>query len=192
MQLREKKFMLGKLHGKNLKEEDKKEARIRNDMFLVGKLKKEEKIIDIIGYEMPLEGEKKRGKCIDLFGVDCAQCCPYIVELKRGDSKENLNKAINQIEGYEKNVEQIKECIEKEIEEKFNYSEFKLKGRVEKIILAPEKYYKEQVRKGQHKKNGKTDLNYCYYFDESELRKNKLLRQPVTIQRFDFNKNFIK
>jgi hypothetical protein len=51
------------------------EARIRNDLYMVGafKLMYSQKLnvdVRLIGYEVPLQSSKPRGKCIDLFGYD--------------------------------------------------------------------------------------------------------------------------
>ena len=140
------------------------EARIRNDLYLVGALKLifSQKIhvdIRLIGYEVPLQSGKPRGKCIDLFGYD-AEHNPYIIEIKTGESKEKLPEVIQQINGYESMLIPLLDDIEKEIKNKLFLAEFKLTRKVKKIILASREYYDENPWKAYKD----SDILFCYFY----------------------------
>lgn len=145
------------------------EARIRNDLYLVGAVKLMyshvlHEDIRLIGYEVPLQSGQKRGNCIDLFGYD-AKHNPYIIELKVGASGDDLPKVIRQITDYEKMLIQHLSSIETEIREKLFLDEFKLTRKVKKIILASREYYDKNPWKGFKD----SDILFCYFYGKENV-----------------------
>lgn len=144
---RSKKFKIGCFHGKLIPEDGSIEARLRNELFLIGMLKmeitrSESKNIRLIGYELPLQTGKARGRCIDLLGYDQNKV-PWIIELKKSDSNEKLNQAIEQILDYENLFREVRNSIEHEIQEKFHWSEFRFSGNTQKMILAHRRFFQD-------------------------------------------------
>ncbi len=146
--IRKKDFKIGCFHGKLNPNEKSMEARMRNYLYLIGMLRVNQnrsKTINIrlIAYEMPLMDGQSRGKCVDLFGYDQNKR-PWIVELKKEDSSENINEVIGQICKYSKILDKddIRKAIEKEIAEKYHWDNFMFSPGVGKILLAPRKYFK--------------------------------------------------
>src|SRR3990172_8633171 len=112
--LREGNFKLGCIHGRITAQKKDSEADIQRNVFLSQKLKivksrNEEIIIRLFGYEVPLE-KKTRGKCVDLIGYDKDHNL-YLIELKKDDSKEQIDKVIRQLNGYADDVEKIIKMI---------------------------------------------------------------------------------
>lgn len=145
------------------------EARIRNDLYLVGAVKLMysrvlHEDIRLIGYEVPLQSGQKRGNCIDLFGYD-ANHNPYIIELKVGASGDDLPKVIRQITDYEKMLIPHLSSIETEIREKLFLAEFKLTRKVKKIILASREYYDKNPWKGFKD----SDILFCYFYGKENV-----------------------
>jgi hypothetical protein len=100
-------------------------------------------IVRIIGYEIPLQSGKSRGRCVDLMGYDKDHNL-WLIELKQKSNKEPLDKIIEQINDYEARVSRIKQNIEKEFGEKYYYP---LKfNKIKKLILAPEDFYKRKEK----------------------------------------------
>ena len=145
------------------------EARIRNDLYLVGAVKLMysrvlHEDVRLVGYEVPLQSDKPRGECIDLFGYD-AEHNPYIIELKTGESLEKLPEVIQQINDYESMLIPLLGDIEKEIKNKLFLDEFKLTRKVKKIILASREYYDKNPWKPF--KNG--DILFCYFYGKQNV-----------------------
>ena len=120
--LRTKNFKLGEFHGKLNPEKSDSEAKMQNDIFLVGKIGlmhtlKDITEIKLIAKEMPLMGDVSRGRCIDLFGID-KNWTPYIIELKLGSNTELLAKVVKQVTDYSLLFDKIKARIEIEMREK--------------------------------------------------------------------------
>ena len=145
------------------------EARIRNDLYLVGAVKLMysrvlHEDIRLIGYEVPLQSGQKRGNCIDLFGYD-ANHNPYIIELKVGASGDDLPKVIKQINDYEEMLIKHLGCIETEINEKLFLNDFKLTRNVKKIILASREYYDKNPWKAYKE----SDILFCYFYGKENV-----------------------
>ncbi len=137
---REKDFKIGCFHGKLIPEAGSIEASTRNQLFLIGMLKVEitrvESIdIRLVAYEMPLQTEKSRGRCIDLLGYDQNKK-PWLIELKKKSSTENIEQIITQINDYEGIFQEIRGYVEDEVRAKFHWDEFNFSEGVGKIILA--------------------------------------------------------
>ncbi|MEN6445909.1 MAG: hypothetical protein ABFC98_07695 [Candidatus Cloacimonas sp.] len=167
---RKKEFRLLTMHGV-VRPRARSKARLRNDLYMVGavKLMYSQKLhvdVRLIGYEVPLQSGKPRGKCIDLFGYD-AEHNPYIIELKTGGSKKRLPNVIQQINDYESMLIPLLGDIEKEIKEKLFLDEFKLKRNVKKIILASREYYEENPWKPFKK----GDILFCYFHGKQNVDK---------------------
>ena len=163
MAQRQGQFRLLTMHGV-VQPAEGSEARIRNDLYLVGavKLMYSQKLhvdVRLIGYEVPLQSDKPRGECIDLFGYD-AEHNPYIIELKTGRSQEKLPEVIQQINSYEMMLIPLLGDIEEEIRNKLFLNEFKLKRTVKKIILASREYY--EANSWKLFKN--SDILFCYFY----------------------------
>jgi len=137
-------YKIGCLHGKRDAKNPLSEAQIQRTIYssqrlMISKTRNEKPVIRIIGYEVPLE-VGKRGKCVDLMGYDNDKNL-YIIELKKEDSNEKIDKAIEQLNDYAKLVENIKHYIEKESEETF-FIKIAFK-KIIRMIIAPRDYYKD-------------------------------------------------
>jgi len=168
MAQRQNQFRLLTMHGVAQPAEGS-EARIRNDLYLVGAIKliysqKHHINVRLIGYEVPLQSGKLRGECIDLFGYD-AEHNPYIIELKTGVSKEDLPKVVQQVNGYEKMLIPLLDDIENEIKDKLFLDEFVLKRSVRKIILASREYYENNT--WESLKN--VDILFCSFYGKQNV-----------------------
>ncbi len=131
-------FRIGYIHGKIFAQNQESEAQLRNEIFLIGMLRLEEqKNIKLVAYEMPLEAGQSRGMCIDLFGYDQYKK-PWIIELKKTESNETIEKIKNQLNCYEKKFidVEVKDGIEEEIQKRYHWEDFKFSEGVGKIILA--------------------------------------------------------
>ncbi len=120
--LRNKDFKLGCLHGKLQAEDRRSEAHIQRTVFLSQRIKVWRKrdlapVIRIFGYEVPLE-DFRAGRCIDLMGYDENHNL-YVIELKKKESNEKIEKVIEQINDYVDSIERILPHIEKEFKEAF-------------------------------------------------------------------------
>jgi hypothetical protein len=143
---RKKNFKIGCFHGKLNPKDASSEAKLRNDLYLIGMLylnitRTNVRKIRLIGYEVPLVEGQKRGQCIDLLGYD-QEYDPYIIELKKKDSKEDLAKIIKQISKYEEYFQNSKHYIEEEIQNKFHWPDFRFSDEPRKIILTDRSYFK--------------------------------------------------
>jgi len=157
--LRTEDFKLLTTHGKLDVKKDS-EAKIRNDLFMMGSLKlrfsnDENKNIDlrIVGYEVPLQSGQSRGKCIDLLAYD-SNLNPYIIELKKGLSTDKLDMVCEQIKDYQSDLSKLIKNISIEIKNKLFISNFALTSDIKKIILAPRIYFE----KNKKLKNGFQDI----------------------------------
>lgn len=145
--LRTKDFKLGCLHGKLQADNKRSEAQIQRTVFLSQRIRVWRKrdfasVIRIFAYEVPLENHM-RGRCIDLVGYDDAHNL-YIIELKKKESTEQIEKVIEQINNYAETIKLIQPHIEKEFEETFF---FPIKfSDTKKMILAPREFYTGQKR----------------------------------------------
>lgn len=171
MYKRQRDFKLGQLHGKFLKEDDIREAHIRQTIFLSQKLKfitKKNITIDIrvFGYEVPLEANCKRGKCVDIMGYD-SEYNLYLIELKEEKSSEKFIKISNQIKKYKDMVEAIRSNIEDDFQREFFFP-IKFK-KIIPIVLATREFYK--IRKVKIKAD-QNDVKFTY-FANSDIHKIK-------------------
>jgi len=145
MSAREKDFKIGSFQGKLLPEDGTSEAKLRNDLYLVGMLcinftRTENVNVRLIGYEIPL-GYK--GDRLDLLGYD-EDHNPYLVELKKDSTNEDLSQIMKQISRYELQFREIQEAIRDEFRLKFHWPEFEITEQVKKMILAHRDYYKDK------------------------------------------------
>ena len=166
-----KDFKIGCFHGKLSPEDGSIEAKLRNDLYLIGMLKmavtRSESInIRLLAYELPLQTGKQRGRCIDLLGYDQNKV-PWIIELKKADSNEKLNQVIEQILEYADLFRGVRDSIEHEIQTRYHWNEFRFSENTQKMILAYRKFFQ-----GTSPKNYKTLGVYCCSFshvrDENE------------------------
>jgi len=160
--LREKDFKLGCLHGKLHAENERSEAQIQRTIFLSQRIKVWRKInlapiIRIFGYEVPLDHGNRRGRCVDLMGYDEHHNL-YIIELKKKESNEKIEKAIEQLNDYAGSVKEILLCIQNEFEKTFFFPI--IFNGIKKMIIAPREFYKG-------KKNLLTDetIDYGHFLD---------------------------
>jgi hypothetical protein len=143
MATREKDFKIGSFHGKLLPEDRSGEAKLRNDLYLVGMLRINltrtmNTNIRLIGYEIPLG---RKGERMDLIGYD-EDHHQYIIELKKDNTNQDINQIMQQIDRYERQFNDIKNAIRDEIRAKFHWPDFEFTGQVKKMILAHRDYYK--------------------------------------------------
>ena len=146
MKPREEKYSLLNINRKD-QPTGGSDARIRNDLYMIGAIKlnfsnTKSTEVRLIGYEIPLVGDQRRGNCIDLIGYD-AEYNPYIIELKRAESEEKLTKVISQINEYAQKITPLLGQIEGELQDKLFLKSFNLKRKIQKIILAPREYYEK-------------------------------------------------
>jgi len=146
--VRKKDFKIGSFHGKLLPEDRSSEAKIRNDLYLVGMLRinltrKESINIRLIGYEIPLG---RRGDRLDLIGYD-EDHHPFLIELKKDSTNEDLNQIMQQVHRYERQFKDIKIAIRDEFRMRFHWPEFEFTDKAKKMILAHREFYKDKSTK---------------------------------------------
>ncbi len=160
--MRTKNFKLGQLHGRLQAQNVQSEAHIQRTVFLSQKVRiwlKRDKVIDIriFGYEVPLEANKSRGRCVDLMGYD-KNFNLYLIELKKKESSEKIVKILKQIADYGNMVKQLLPHLEKEFCKEFFFPvKFK---KIKDILLAPREFYTPR-------RNDLIDesIYYCYFRD---------------------------
>ncbi len=137
-------YKLGQIHGKLNPDKSDSEARLQRTVFLSQKIlikrsnHEPESEIRLFGYEVPLTSGRHRGECVDLLGYDCNRDL-YVIELKRGGSKEKIVEIQKQIEDYARAIEGMKSCLEEAFQETYLLPVvFK---EVKKILLAPKEFY---------------------------------------------------
>ncbi len=138
---RTKNFKLGTFHGKLSPENNSREAKCRNALYLIGNLRVDlstAEYIDIriLGYEIPL-GE--RGKRIDLLGYD-KHHNPWIIELKTDKSSEKIDDVVNQVNDYADLFKPLIPYINKEVKDVF-LLDINLTNNIKKMVLIPREYY---------------------------------------------------
>jgi len=148
MKPRQNNFRLLTIHGKLNPQKDESEARLRNDLYLVGSLTldygtKGKINIRLVGYEVPLTTGQSRGYCIDLFGYD-KDYNPYIIELKTSVTRDTIDKVIKQIDQYESLIKPILPCIESELMELLMIPSIKFTSNIQKIVLIPREFYQDK------------------------------------------------
>jgi ribonuclease J len=160
-------FKIGQVHGKLTPDCEDAEQKMRNDLFLAGRLeivtsRKEQKMLRIIGYEIPLvlDGPARRN-CADLLAYD-QEYRPYLVELKRGDASDKPDEVIRQVQRYAQMFDTIRTEVQKEVREVFLWPKFSFCGPVQQVILAPKSFYtrykKEWIQKAES-----TGILLCYF-----------------------------
>lgn len=177
MPIRKTDFKINKFHGK-IPISNKSEAAIRNALYSIGMIKiniSRGKTLNIrlIGFEIPLETGKNRGKCVDLIGYDQDHNF-YIIELKIGSCVTTLADVVKQIIDYENIIldkstgTTIKDLIQSEFNERNHLSYFKFTPtKIFKVILCERNYYKKTLNTRYAKLPGNkyktTDIFCCYY-----------------------------
>ncbi len=167
MEPRKENFKLGEFHGKLVPDKEYSEAKLRNDIFLIGRLgikisRTETVEIKVIAKELPLQEDKNRGECIDILGID-KDWNPYVIELKL-KTGEPLESAIEQVINYESLFEKAKTYIEKEVRDNLFYKGFKFSGQTKLIVLAEKEYFKE-IKKQKLKDN----LYLCSFYGMANI-----------------------
>lgn len=164
---RTKNFKIGTFHGKLNPEKLDSEAKIRNDLYLIGALQlnfsnKDKRKIRLLGYEVPLKKGTKRGECIDLLGFD-DQWHPYIIELKTSNTSDRVEKIIKQINKYEDLFKNCMKNIAREVQNKFHWKDFKFSPEIKKIVLIPRKFYNSEKNKFALKKYKDSSIFLCSF-----------------------------
>lgn len=172
MNFRKENFKLGEFHGKLNPSKSDCEAKLRNDIFLIGQIGlvfslKTTTRVRIIAKEMPLQEKINRGNCIDLFGID-NDWTPYIIELKLAENTEKLSEAIKQVNKYCDLFGQAKDFIETEIKEKLFYKDFKFSSVPKKIILSEKEYFGDL--KSYTKSNNPDNLLMCSFYKTAQIK----------------------
>jgi hypothetical protein len=170
-----KDFKIGCFHGKINPEDGSIEAKLRNELYLIGMLKiavtRSESIdIRLVAYELPLQTGKLRGRCIDLLGYDQNKV-PWIIELKKADSNEKLNQVIEQVLEYADLFRGVRNSIEHEIQKKYHWNEYRFSENTQKMILAHRSFFQNTWPK-----NHETLGIYCCSFSHT-LAENSLLEK---------------
>lgn len=141
---RENDHKLFRIHGKISPQQATYEAKLRNDLFMVGELrittgKGKHRRIRIIGYEMPLGSN--RDECIDLIGYDKDHNL-YVVELKT-NSKNSPKDVTDQLERYTKKVTKILGKLASEVRDQLLLEGFTFSRKIIKVALIPQSYHDE-------------------------------------------------
>jgi len=111
--------------------------------------------VRLIGYEIPLG---RRGDRLDLLGYD-EDHNPYLIELKKDSTNEDLSQIMKQVSRYELQFRDIKRAIRDEFREKFHWPEFEFTDQDKKMTLAHRELYK-----GKSPKDYKsTDIYLCSF-----------------------------
>lgn len=173
MKTRKKNFKLGEFHGTLSPKNLESEAKLRNDIFLIGQIglevaRTEKTIVRIIAKEMPLQEEINRGNCIDLFGID-KNWIPYVIELKLKENKQKLIDIVKQVSDYSDLFEKARKFIEMEMEDKLFYKAFKFNGLPKKIILSENEYRNEIKLLSQYSIN-RDNLFFCKFSRTTDLK----------------------
>jgi len=141
--LRKRDYKLGQIHGRLNPKKGKSEAETQRKVFLSQRITicrsrdfAKNTSIRLFGYEMPLGF--RRDLCVDLVGYDRGMNL-YVIELKKGASREDIVKINKQVNRYAEKVGQIKANIEKDYKEAFFYPQ-KFRE-IKKIVLAPREFY---------------------------------------------------
>ncbi len=176
--LRRENFRFGCFHGKPVAEKIESEANIQRVLFLNKQLrivrsKTNISMINLFGYEIPLEQGNSRGKCVDLMGYD-KEYNLFLIELKKDKTSEKMSKIIEQINGYADSVKVIREAIEAEFEKTF-FFKIKFSLMIKKVILAPREFYKLRSKKEL------TDATIEYAFIGKNLVKHKLNGKAIDV-----------
>lgn len=173
MNVRKENFKLGEFHGKLNPSKSDCEAKLRNDIFLIGQIGlvfslKTTTRVRIIAKEMPLQENINRGNCIDLFGID-NDWKPYIIELKLVENTEKLSEAIKQVNKYCDLFGQAKDFIETEIKEKLFYKDFKFSSVPKKIILSEKEYFGD-LKSYTRYSNNQDNLLMCSFYKTAQIK----------------------
>ena len=178
-------FKIGCIHGKLIPEDGSIEATLRNELFLIGMLKveitrKESIDIRLVAYEMPLQTGQSCGRRIDLLGYDQNKK-PWIIELKKKSSTENIKQIIMQINNYEGMFQKIRGYVEDEVRTKFHWNEFKFSEGTGKIILAGREFFQ-----GHNLESYKSFGIYCCSFSriQDEIKDGKVVLLEKNKQGF--------
>jgi len=160
-------FKVGCFHGRLVPESPGCEATLRNQIFLIGNLKinetRERSInIRLLAYELPLEHDKPRGRCIDLVGYD-EEMHPWIIELKKTASQEPIGRVVNQVTEYGEMFLNVMLHVEEEVRRVFHWKDFHFVGEPKKMILSGRDFF------AHNNHNGDTVLSdmkevYCCSF----------------------------
>ncbi len=128
MNPRQNNFRLLTIHGKLNPQRDESEARLRNDLYLVGSLtldygSKGSINIRLVGYEVPLTTGQSRGYCIDLLGYD-KEFNPYIIELKTSITSDTqaVDKVHYVSESFKEMAKNSPYKVKKKLDNKYAYN----------------------------------------------------------------------
>lgn len=142
-------YKLFRIHGRLKPEKDSYEAKLRNDLYMVGSLKINTglsadnfRMVRLIGYEVPLYNNQPRNKCIDLLGYDEDHNL-YIIELKINLAMKPKDVS-DQLQRYYLELMNVRESIAQEISHDLHIEDFKLTHKMFKIALVPKDFPKEQ------------------------------------------------
>ncbi len=143
--LRKQDFKLGQIHGRLQAENNKSEAQIQRAVFLSQKInlfvsRGHTIQIRLFGYEIPLQSNASRGRCVDLMGYDEKHNL-YLIELKDENSREKTDKIEKQITDYEIMLRQRLIDIQKDFKREFFLPIIFGRKKIYRIILAPKQFF---------------------------------------------------
>jgi hypothetical protein len=120
----------------------------------------------VIGYEIPIYSRgKSRDECIDLLAYD-ASLSPWVIELKKSDSHEQICDVVDQLKRYTEAFERgIRENIQSEIRERYLWPKFKFSGKAKGMILADRAFFKNQKQPHQSR-NGVLFCSFARFATE--------------------------
>lgn len=169
-------FKIGTLHGKINATNSNSEYQIQRKFYIKGNnllLTSKELNVEIrlLGYEIPLFTDTKRGKSIDLLGYD-NKFVPYIIELKTAKTRETISDILNQVNDYASLLTNCLPYMEDEIKKKFFWDNFSFSSKdAGKIILIQEEYYENKRKELQENSFTKTGVYICS-FKEKDTKNN--------------------
>jgi hypothetical protein len=178
-QLRKRDFKLGCIHGKVHPKDGQSEHAIQRKLFVspgieINWTKSNKERIRLFGYEVPLLAGTARGNCVDLLGYNDDKDL-YLIELKKKDSKEKLDKVNKQVSEYHLMIEKVVAYLEKEFQETF-FFDIKFQS-IKKLVLAPREYFKNQ------NSNKDPSLIYAHFRDKDITARKSLGYVQVHLQK---------
>jgi|GEM_PF-535511 len=158
-ELRENDYKLLRMHGKITPRYDHYEAKLRNDLFMVGSLhivtgKGIFERIRLVGYELPLY--HNRDECIDLLGYDENHNL-YVIELKI-NNKMPPEEISDQLSRYTESIKDLTSLLAEEIKNELFLKEFSFSEKVFKLALVPSDYHGPE---GYNKTQWQDDVVVC-------------------------------
>lgn len=156
-------FRIGTIHGRLEPQKTGSEAMLQRNLYHRGSLelvrsKTNKTRVRLVAYEVPLK-KGKRTDSVDLIGYDKDKNL-YLIELKRGNSSEELRKVVGQVVDYREKFRGIQGDFVRELKDAF-FFDFPAKSSVRCLILAPREFYKK--KKTELDKARQVGIDFAYF-----------------------------